>query len=114
MRTIWVVVVGLALSGCAILNSGSAFAEDSGSAIYIMRGCRDALAEKDNALSGLCAGTIDGIYFSRETICAPPTVTVEQLVRVVVQYVDNRPARMHEAFKVLALEAMTTAWPCRR
>jgi hypothetical protein len=46
-------------------------------------------------------------------ICLPP-VTRQQMVRVVVQYIDNRPARMHERFVILAAEAMTAAWPCKR
>ena len=37
----------------------------------------------------------------------------EQTVRVVVQYIDSRPERMHEDFKKLALEAMKAAWPCK-
>jgi hypothetical protein len=106
---------GIVLIAALILNSGSTFADDNGSAIYMMRGCRDAVALKDNALSGMCVGTIDGVSFgSAATICAPSAVTVEQLLRVVVQYVDNRPTRMHESFKVLALEALTAAWPCKR
>jgi hypothetical protein len=44
--------------------------------------------------------------------CRPREVTLGQIVRVVVQYIDSRPARMHEDFRVLAFEAMKAAWPC--
>jgi hypothetical protein len=37
-----------------------------------------------------------------------------QLVRVVVAYIDQRPARLHESFLNLALEALTDAWPCQK
>src|SRR4029453_4871755 len=30
-----------------------------------------------------------------------------------VQYIDARPARMHEDFRILAAEAMRAAWPCK-
>jgi Rap1a immunity proteins len=40
-------------------------------------------------------------------------VTVGQEIMVVVAYIDARPARMHENFGVLALEALRTAWPCK-
>jgi hypothetical protein len=43
----------------------------------------------------------------------PDGVTLGQEVKVVVAYIDARPARMHEPFTQLALEALRTAWPCR-
>jgi hypothetical protein len=39
--------------------------------------------------------------------------TNDQLVRVVVAYIDARPERMHESFAVVALEALQAAWPCK-
>jgi len=41
-------------------------------------------------------------------------VTTVQSVAVVVKYIEARPERMHELFGVLALEALTAAWPCKR
>jgi hypothetical protein len=34
------------------------------------------------------------------------------MVRVVVAYIEARPARVHEDFRNLALEALREAWPC--
>jgi hypothetical protein len=45
--------------------------------------------------------------------CIPHNVTLNQLVRVVVVYIECRPQRMHEPFNSLALEAMHEAFPCR-
>ena len=45
-------------------------------------------------------------------ICKPANVTNFQMVRVVVKYIDDRPERQHENFKVLAIEALGAAWPC--
>jgi hypothetical protein len=50
----------------------------------------------------------------RPEICVPSEVTMGQVVRVVVQYTDNQPARHHELFGVLAVEALRKAWPCQR
>src|SRR6266550_2415689 len=43
----------------------------------------------------------------------PRDVTYEQMVRVVIRYIEARPNRMHEPFRSLALEAIVGAWPCR-
>jgi hypothetical protein len=45
--------------------------------------------------------------------CRPREIALGQLVRVVLKYIDIRPERMHEDFRVLAIEAMKTAWPCK-
>lgn len=47
-------------------------------------------------------------------VCIPAgEVTVNQQVRVVVAYIDARPNRLHEDFRILALEALKDAWPCK-
>jgi hypothetical protein len=38
--------------------------------------------------------------------------TLNQQVKVVISYIEARPARMHEPFRDLALEALRAAWPC--
>jgi hypothetical protein len=30
-----------------------------------------------------------------------------------MRFINAQPARMHEPFSFLALEALTTAWPCK-
>jgi Rap1a immunity proteins len=42
----------------------------------------------------------------------PQGVTLEQMTRVVVAYIDKRPERMHEYFTDLALQALQFVWPC--
>jgi hypothetical protein len=55
-------------------------------------------------------------YFmgERRLICSPQNVWREQRIRVVVAFIDARPARMHEDFRQLALEALMGAWPCKQ
>jgi Rap1a immunity proteins len=112
-----------ALLGAAALaltaTMAGAAEKDMSSANFTMRGCRDFLrpALPTNAIeafdAGNCAGIVEGINFVDESTCMPKGVTAEQSVRVVVAYIDARPARMHESFKSLALEALRAAWPCR-
>jgi hypothetical protein len=51
----------------------------------------------------------------RRILClnVPSGVTTVQQVRVVVSYVEARPERMHESFRLLAFEALQAAWPYR-
>jgi hypothetical protein len=66
---------------------------------------------------------VEGIVIGIETrsyelkaplpFCIPQNATNSQMVRVVIQYIDQRPQRMHEHFTALAYEALRTAWPCK-
>ena len=124
------------LFGVALaIAATTAGAQDTSSANYILRDCQDFLGLKqpDTGRQGFCAGTVAGISFVGKDMrrlrpsyhsesdavtglyCLdiPEKLTLIQLVRGVIAYVEARPARMHEPFAVLALEALRTAWPCR-
>jgi hypothetical protein len=45
--------------------------------------------------------------------CTPPEVSLGQAKQVAVSHIEARPARWHEDFPWLALEAFRAAWPCR-
>src|SRR5262245_2122268 len=38
---------------------------------------------------------------------------IKQRIQVIIAYIEARPQRMHEDFRVLAVEAMQKAWPCK-
>jgi hypothetical protein len=98
------------------------------SADWLMPGCRELA--NDDFKSGFCAGTITtlrvlsdcgrfGVLHCAERsvalgFCIPPNVTNGQAVRAVVQYIDAQPARWHENFDMLAIEALRKAWPCQQ
>ena len=110
---------GIVLIGAVTLNCGGAFAEkDLSSANYMMHGCRaDLLSHPPTAehfRAGVCIGMIIGIRDLAPGVCSPDDVTNEQSVRVVIKYIDERPARMHEDFELLAYEALRAAWPCKK
>jgi hypothetical protein len=65
--------------------------------------------------AGMCAGEVIGISeVLGAKACIPNGVTNEQLVRVVVAFVEEHPADIHENFSVLAGVAMVSAWPCHK
>jgi hypothetical protein len=107
---------GVVIIAAIILNNWAAFAsEDMSSANVTMRGCREVIADsgKDYFLQGVCSGIVVGLPFASPDICAPSEGTPEQAIRVVVKYIDDRPARLNEKFLPLALEALRAAWPCK-
>jgi hypothetical protein len=67
----------------------------------------------DAFLQGVGAGIVDGLHYADVEKCGPKGVTTGQMVRVVVQYIDSQPARLHEDFKKLTVEAMRKARPCQ-
>jgi hypothetical protein len=88
---------------------------DLQSANYVIPDCRTLISGEQShpILSGYCMGSVQATFYFN-VLCAPDRVTVEQMVRVVVQYIDSHPARINENFLFLAAEAMSAAWPCRR
>ena len=89
-----------------------------------MPGCREGAAlihfsnpsNDPNDLASFCLGIIVGLSYSGRshgTICMPVSVTREQAVRAVVQYIDGQPSRMNENFVPLAIEALQATWPCK-
>jgi hypothetical protein len=101
-----------------------ASAEDTDSANYFLPGCkgllgRDLTTTSKNMLTWkntLCLAYIQGLLYAGggNHFCQPNGVMHGQAVAVVVKYIEARPERMHENFGLLAIEALTKAWPCKR
>src|SRR5262249_1439735 len=115
----------IALIVVMILNCGVAIAgPNQTSADYIMPGCRDAASlvtfsnggesEEQVSLMSLCAGIVIGLSFMGQPygICLPAATTCQQAARVVGQYIDGQPARIHEDLNPFAVEALRASWPC--
>jgi hypothetical protein len=108
-----------------MLGAGAARAHsqlDYASAGVIMPGCEAFLAERYDEptpqmfLQGVCAGQVAGVWDAAaalQTVCAPGDNILNQGMRIIVQFINARPARMHERFTDLALEALMRAWPCK-
>jgi len=129
-------MVRAALFGAAALaltvTAAPAAEAPSSRADIILPGCRafvDRNSRENLMLQGFCVGTVNGIAavtgilreFSpldndvRRELCSNGlgTTTNDQIVRVVIAYIEARPARMHEPFELLTIEALRTTWPCQ-
>jgi hypothetical protein len=110
------IIIGASL---ALALTQVVLAEEPRSANAMMPGCRSFLSNVvPNALGafdeGQCSGVMEGLLTAADQIiCVPAGVTRNQTIRVVVQYIDQRPQRMHERFATLAYEALKEAWPCK-
>jgi len=102
------------LSMGLFLTCGKVFAEDPLSADSKIVGCRNYVSSSkdDLFLQGHCAGAVQALVEFAAGACAPKRANNMQGVRIVVQYIDARPARLHENFNKLAAEALRQAWPC--
>jgi Rap1a immunity proteins len=93
-------------------------AEDLNSANYFLPGCRALIAsdgDTNQRRAVYCLAFVDGLAFPASSrFCVPANVTLGQVVRVVVKYVETLPERHHDQFGDLALEALERAWPCKR
>jgi Rap1a immunity proteins len=59
---------------------------------------------------GECIGAVAAITHIDLAVCPPKDSTVEQAIRIVVQYIDSQPARLQENFYDLAVEALRASW----
>jgi hypothetical protein len=92
---------------------------DMKSANFLLPYCKVGVGDTKTAdvfMAGRCMGLIEGITFmAGATDFCPPTneVTYNQSTLVVIAYIEARPQRMHEDFRLLAIEGLKNAWPCR-
>ena len=102
-------------------SAASAVEDATLSADRMLPACTDFIRENapgdvDGVFAaGRCIGLMQGLGFASRLfgVCPPDEVTLSQRARVAVTYVEARPERMHEDFRVLAVEAMQKAWPCK-
>ena len=119
-------IVGIALE-LALATSAPAQHDNKFTAKYLLPYCRDAMNNKaptmssDAVMQGMCVGMVDALDFLMSDLpaedkeyrsCPPSDATLKQTVQVVIKYIDERPERMNESFKKLAIEAIRDAWPC--
>jgi Ssp1 endopeptidase immunity protein Rap1a len=119
-------IFGIAM-GLALATSALAQQNDKFTAKYLLPYCRDAMNNKaptlssDAVMQGMCVGMVDALDFLMSDLpaedkehrsCPPSDASLKQTVQVVIKYIDERPERMNESFKKLAIEAIRDAWPC--
>ena len=87
------------------------------SADFYLGGCKDFVAGKSNFFAGRCVGAVevlDALNADTKLFCPPDNTDNLQRVRTIVTYIEARPDRKNEDFRLLANEAMAKAWPCKK
>ena len=73
-----------------------------------------SLSVRNETLVGeQCAAIVSELIQTARIFCMPKKATLREAVRIIVRYVDARPARQSESFILLAREALREAWPCQ-
>jgi hypothetical protein len=95
-----------------LLITSEAMGREYGTANEMLPGCRAMLAhDQRNILrQGECIGAVAAITHIDIAVCPPKDSTVEQAIRIVVQYIDSRPTRLQENFYDLTVEALRASW----
>ncbi len=87
------------------------------SADFYLPGCKDFLAGRSNFFSGRCVGAVevlDALNLDTKLFCPPEATGNLQRVQAIVAYIEARPQRKQEDFRLLANEAMAKTWPCKK
>lgn len=72
--------------------------------------------EKDGVPYAVALGYILGVYdaSSDVSICGPSQGTAGQLGAIVLKYLAEHPQKLHEKASDLVLNALSSAFPCRK
>jgi hypothetical protein len=116
-RSVHFFVLGLLVA----LHQECSAAPDFQSGNFMLPHCQHYVTDnyRYDVWDGDCGGTVDTLLFLRETlpegfrVCQPKGVTSAQAVRVVVSYMQSHPQQLHEPFRILAMTALSQAWPCK-
>lgn len=86
--------------------------------------CRSALTATEDspkgaqmAEVGACLGIVRTLIFVGPDLqepnrFCPPVVSIEQAVRVLLNFIDSQPAALGSRFEIVAAIAFKEAWPC--
>lgn len=123
MRTsISIAIAGLIIEAALI---GSATAQSNVQGVNLaFLGCKAFVEDQAKnaelvSAANFCSGVVHGLAYVGKILppeqqsCAPPTSDARELARVVINYIEAHPQRMHEDFRMLVLEAFHNAWPCK-
>ena len=104
--------LGLRRSGAGPAATARMFTAD-----FYLAGCKDFVAGRSNFFAGRCVGAVevlDALNSDTKLFCPPDNTDNLQRVRTIVSYIEARPERKSEDFRLLANEAMAKAWPCKK
>lgn len=108
-----------ATAAMTLLGSGAHAQKDITSGNYYLSACQ-AFATNNFSMafeSGQCAGFLQAVISGTKNggiVCIPSKVTLGQVAKVVVQYLENHPQILEQDFILLASYAVGATWPCTR
>jgi hypothetical protein len=105
---------------CFAMTAGNGVKADPFSGTAMLPGCKAFLshADSDKAAQGACLGAVSAHLFYTSVVraemasCPPENTTVDQAVRVVVEFMEANPQSLGDYFHWLVVEALRKAWPC--
>lgn len=105
----------------APVSSVSATEANFSSGNYMLQHCEHYIFKHGqfDVWDGECGGAIATLTFLGNALpegfktCPPKGHTKEQAARVVVSYMQNNPQLLNEPFRILAMTALSQAWPCK-
>jgi hypothetical protein len=113
-------IVLLALALNVSTNVSTALAQDAGSAQAMLPQCMTALKPDAQSPAGSrCMGIIATLEFVSRVLpdnlkfCHPNTATPEQILQAIGSFMDANPDAVGRDFRLIALAAMHTKWPCQ-
>lgn len=98
---------------CSHLNEATA--EDPRSGLYWLKECAGVSTLEVFNCNAIIIGIVGfhGLEEVPQIYCPPAGVKLEQGKAVILKYLKDNPARLHESFVRLAVDAFKAAWPCR-
>jgi hypothetical protein len=105
------------IATCLLLASSVAPTQTTSyPASELLKDCRYSLGERARVPrpfeTGFCIGLVAGASYVDAKSCAPENAPIGELMRVVLEYIEVRPQRLHEPFMKLVQEALRNKWPC--
>ena len=98
----------------------AAIAQDGKNAQSILPHCAAGLdINVQDSIGGRCAGIIATLSFVSRVLpdnlkfCHPGTATPENLLQAVAAFVESNPNSASQDFRLVALAAMRSKWPCQ-
>jgi hypothetical protein len=102
------------------LNVSMAHAQDAGGAKTMLSHCMAALKpDTQSTIGGRCMGIIATLSFVSRVLpdnlkfCHPSTATPDQILQTISSFIDANPDAADRDFRLIALAAMRSKWPCQ-
>ena len=102
------------------LNVSTAYAQDTESAQTMLPHCIAGLKpDTQSTAGGRCMGIIATLSFVSRVLpdnlkfCHPNSATPEQILQAISGFVDANPDAANRDFRLIALAAMRSKWPCQ-